>query len=44
MQGKINENSGYSRAYNLIGDMIHTQDKRRKVLQIKANKHNPTKS
>lgn len=43
MQGKTNENSGCSRAYNLI-DMIHMQDKRHKVLQIKANKHNPIKS
>lgn len=44
MQCKINENSGCSRAYNLIGDMIHMQDKRHKVLQKKANKHNPIKS
>ena len=44
MQGKINENSGCSRAYNLIGDMIHMQDKRHKMLQIKASKHNPIKS
>lgn len=31
MQGKVNENSGCSRAYNLIGDMIHMQDKRQSV-------------